>query len=115
MMNAPPTPCRTRKAMIDGSFQCAGQRAEHEDGEAHLVHPDPAEHVAQPAHLGGEQRDDEQEADDDPDHRGQRHVQPALDLRQGKDHDRGVDRRHQHAGHDDRHRDAGALGRLGFD
>src|SRR5437763_643634 len=45
--------------------QCAGQRAEHEDGEAHLVHPDPAEHVAEPIHLRGQQRDHEQEADDD--------------------------------------------------
>ena len=41
--------------------QAAGQRAEHEDREAHLVHPDPAEHVAEPADLSGEQRDDEQE------------------------------------------------------
>jgi len=31
----------------------------------------------------------------------------ALDLRQGQNHDRGIDRRHQHAGHDDGHRHAG--------
>ena len=86
--------------------QPAGQRAEHEDGEARLVHPDPAEHVAQSTDLGGQQRDDEQEADDDPDHRGQVHVQRALDLRQGQHDDRGIDRRHQHAGHDDGHRHA---------
>src|SRR6185437_13738812 len=48
--------------------QRAQQRADHEDREAGLVHPDPAEHVPQPAHLGGEQRDDQQEADDHPDH-----------------------------------------------
>ena len=97
---------RDDRRLVPG--QPAGQRAEHEDGEAHLVHPDPAEHVAEPAHLGGEQRDDEQEADDDPDDRGQRHVQPALDLRQRQHDDGGVDRRHQHAGHDDGHRDAGS-------
>ena len=39
-------------------------------------------------------------------------VQPALDLRQGEYHDRRIHRGHQHAGHDDRHREPDPLRRL---
>jgi len=88
----------------------ARERSENEDGEAHLIHPDPAEHVAKPPHLGGEQRDDEQVADHDPDHRGERDMQRPLDLGQRKNHDRGVDRGDQHAGHHHDHRQARPCG-----
>src|SRR6185437_16801737 len=39
----------------------AQERADDEHSEARLIHPDPAEHVAEPANLRREQRDDEQE------------------------------------------------------
>ena len=51
--------------------QSAQQRAEDEDGESRLVHPHPAEDVPQPPYLGREQGDDQEVADDDPDHRAE--------------------------------------------
>jgi hypothetical protein len=40
-------------------------------------------------------------------------MQAALDLRQGEHDDRGIHRGHQHAGHDDGHREADPLGGQG--
>jgi hypothetical protein len=99
----------------------AESRSDDEDDEPGLVHPHPAVHVAEPAHLGGEQRDHQQVADHNPDHRGEVDPQPAFDLGQGQDHDRGVDRGDEHAGHDHRqaevppHRPGGVGGERGRD
>jgi hypothetical protein len=73
--------------------------ADDEDDEAGLVHAYPTEHVPEPADLGRDEGDDQQVADDDPDDRGQSDVEGALDLGQGQDDDRGVDRRDENADH----------------
>ena len=100
--------------LVPGQRAC--ERAQDEDEEAHLVHAHPAEHVPEPPDLGGEQGDDEQVADDDPDDRGERYVQPSFDLRKGEDDDRRVDGGDEHPGHDHDHGEARVGGdpRLSF-
>ena len=94
--------------------QCAGKRTQDEHEETHLVHSHPAEHVAEPTHLGREQGDYEQVADDDPDDRREGYVQPAFDLRQGKDHDRRVDGGDEDTRHDHDHGETGVRGDTGL-
>ena len=85
-------------------------RPDDEDEEPRLVHPDPAEHVAEPPDLGGGDGDHEQVADDHPDDRRQRDVERSLHGRQCEHDDRRVDRGHQHADDHDQEHEAG-LGR----
>ena len=84
-------------------IQRQGERSGGEDREAHVVHPDPAEHVAEAAERDHQHRGDQQVAQDHPEQiadvaRGQR-IQPdaAEDGGQRDDHDRAVDGGDQHA------------------
>ena len=71
--NAPPTPWKTRMMMIHNAPAGAGQpghrqqdREEREDGEAEVVHLDPAVDVADPAQADHQHRGDQQEAHEHP-------------------------------------------------
>ena len=84
--------------------QGAEGRSDDEDQEPGLVHLHPAEHVAEPSHLGGGDGDHQQVADDHPDDRRQRDVERSLHHRQREHHDRRVDGGHQHPDdHDQQH------------
>ncbi len=79
------------------------QREEGEDGEAEVVHAHPAVDVAQPAQRHHEHARRDQEAQDHPEQvegvaRLERvDADAAEDVGQRNEHDRPVDRRHQHA------------------
>ncbi len=85
------------------------EHAEH--GEAQVVDPDPADHVAQPAEAHHQHGGDHQVSHDHPQQQAgvprlQRvHADAPEDVRQSDQHDRGVDRRHQHAERGVRQRD----------
>ena len=116
--NAPPMPCTMRQKISHSAaaapcIQVTVRKIEatREDREAHVVHADPAEHVAEPAERHHQHRGDHHEAHEHPQQvagvaRAQR-VQPdaAEDVGQRDQHDRLVDRRHQHAERGVRQRD----------
>ncbi len=107
---APPTPCTTRPTIshIAPAPWSSGSSAQRdrrrgEDQEAEVVHPDPAVDVAEPAQQDHEHGRDDQEAHDHPEQVAhvagleRVEVDAAEDRRQRDEHDRGVDRRQQHA------------------
>jgi hypothetical protein len=78
-------------------------RAEREDGEAEVVHAQAPVDVAEPPEAHDEDGGDDEEAEDHPQQvvgvagREGVDVDPAEDVRQGDQQDRGVDGRHQDA------------------
>ena len=84
---------------IDGQ----DQRSEGVYGEAEVVHLDPAEHVAEPPERHHEDAAHHQERQDQPEQveavaSAERVEVDALEyVREGDQHDRRVDRRHDHA------------------
>ena len=111
-MKAPPMPWIKRKMMSESSFHdSAHKRGRHdEDDESHLVHRHAAEHVTEAPHLGGDERDDEEIANDDPDDRGETDVEGSLDFGKCEHHDCGVNRGDEHASDDDEQREIGSCG-----
>ena len=106
----PPTACTNRQAMSHSAPGAPAERVQRqrdggqrEDGETHVVDPDPAEHVAQPAERDHEHRGDQQVPHDHPQQVADVpwcegvQVDAAEDRGHGDDHDGGVERRHQHA------------------
>ena len=111
-------PCTIRKTISQSAPArpviqsiVSSERRDRVDDEAEVVHPHPAEHVAEPAEADHEHARDDQEAEDHPEQveavaRLQRiEVDAAEDVRHRDQHDRRVDRREQHAERRVRERD----------
>ena len=107
---AAPTPWKMRMTISQIAGGVAGhpgdgqqQREEGEDGEAQVVHADPAVDVAHPAQADHQHAGDDQEAEDHPQQveavaRLERvDADPPEDVGQGDEHDRAVDGGHEHA------------------
>ena len=108
--SAPPTPCTTRMTIMNiaadpprPGVSDSAIDADREHGEPGVVHPDPPEHVAHLPEGDHEHGGDDQVAHEQPQQvadvgrRERVEVDPAEDGGQGDEHDRRVERRHEHA------------------